>query len=107
MRPALLLVPIFSLCVARAALAQIASADQNAAGEHQNAAGEHQNAAGEHQNAAGEYGPSPAMPPAHKSLIPTINVAKAVGWPTGMMPRAAKVGANARTKPATPALDAA
>ena len=42
------------------------------------------------QNAAGEYGPSPVMPPAHKSLIPTLNVAKAVGWPTGMMPRAAK-----------------
>lgn len=64
-----LLVPIAALCVAHAALAQIASADQSA---------------------TGEYGPSPVLPPPHHSLIPTINIAKAVGWPKGMMPRAAK-----------------
>jgi glucose/arabinose dehydrogenase len=68
-RLALFLVPILALCVARAALAQIASADQHA---------------------TGEYGPSPVLPPPHKLLIPTMNIAKAKGWPQGMMPRAAK-----------------
>jgi glucose/arabinose dehydrogenase len=31
-------------------------------------------------------GPFPALPPPSKSLIPTVNIAPAVGWPTGTMP---------------------
>jgi glucose/arabinose dehydrogenase len=42
------------------------------------------------QDSAGEWGPHPTIPEAKKSLIPTVNVAKAEGWPAGMMPRAAK-----------------
>lgn len=34
-------------------------------------------------------GPTPQLPPPNKTLIPTINVAKAVGWPAGAMPTAA------------------
>ena len=34
-------------------------------------------------------GPSPQLPPPSTSLIPTINVAKAVGWPEGVTPVAA------------------
>jgi glucose/arabinose dehydrogenase len=37
-----------------------------------------------------EYGPHPAIGAPDKPLIPTLHVAKAVGWPTGAMPRAAK-----------------
>jgi glucose/arabinose dehydrogenase len=42
------------------------------------------------QDSAGEWGPHPTIPEPKKSLIPTTNVAKAEGWPAGMMPRAAK-----------------
>ena len=42
------------------------------------------------QDSAGEWGPHPTIPEPKKSLIPTVNVAKAQGWPAGMMPRAAK-----------------
>ena len=42
------------------------------------------------QNSAGEWGPHPTIPDPTKSLIPTVNVAKAQGWPAGMMPRAPK-----------------
>ncbi|OWQ48450.1 sorbosone dehydrogenase [Roseateles noduli] len=35
------------------------------------------------------YGPNPALPEPQKSLVPTINVAKAVGWPSGAKPQAA------------------
>ncbi|WP_431262240.1 PQQ-dependent sugar dehydrogenase [Roseateles chitinivorans] len=35
------------------------------------------------------YGPNPALPEPQKSLVPTINVAKAVGWPAGAKPQAA------------------
>jgi glucose/arabinose dehydrogenase len=38
---------------------------------------------------AGEYGPSPTLPQPKKSLIPTVNIAKAVGWPAGAMPSGA------------------
>jgi glucose/arabinose dehydrogenase len=34
-------------------------------------------------------GPSPQLPAPEKSVIPTVSVAKAVGWPQGMQPRAA------------------
>jgi glucose/arabinose dehydrogenase len=34
-------------------------------------------------------GPHPALPAPSKALIPTLNVAKAVGWPKGGQPRAA------------------
>ena len=34
-------------------------------------------------------GPTPALPPPSKSLIPTVKVAEAVGWPAGKMPQAA------------------
>ena len=37
---------------------------------------------------AGE-GPQPTLPPPNKTLIPTINVAPAVGWPAGKTPVAA------------------
>ncbi|MGA2399920.1 MAG: sorbosone dehydrogenase family protein [Steroidobacteraceae bacterium] len=42
------------------------------------------------QDSSGEWGPQPTIPIAKKSLIPTINVAKAEGWPAGMMPHAVK-----------------
>jgi glucose/arabinose dehydrogenase len=32
------------------------------------------------------YGPSPKLPEPHKTLIPTINIAKAVGWAEGQQP---------------------
>ncbi len=51
------------------------------------------------QPTAGEYGPSPTLPPPKKSLIPTLNVAKAAHWEGDAMPRAApglRVSAVAR-----------
>jgi glucose/arabinose dehydrogenase len=39
---------------------------------------------------AGEYGPTPTIDPPQKSLIPTLNIAKAVGWKNGVTPRAAR-----------------
>lgn len=35
------------------------------------------------------YGPDPALPEPNKSLIPTVNIAKATGWPGGAKPQAA------------------
>jgi glucose/arabinose dehydrogenase len=35
------------------------------------------------------FGATPALPEPEKSLIPTINVAKAIGWPAGAKPAAA------------------
>ena len=32
------------------------------------------------------YGPQPALPPPSKSLIPTVNIAPAKGWNTGLQP---------------------
>jgi glucose/arabinose dehydrogenase len=34
-------------------------------------------------------GPHPALPPPHATLLPTVNIAKAVGWPPGASPVAA------------------
>src|SRR6266542_3455001 len=34
-------------------------------------------------------GPNPALPPPSKSLIPTVNIAPAKGWPAGVKPVAA------------------
>ncbi|MFM9915373.1 MAG: PQQ-dependent sugar dehydrogenase [Rhizobacter sp.] len=34
-------------------------------------------------------GPQPTLPPPRPSLIPTVNIAPAVGWPAGMTPQAA------------------
>src|ERR1700719_3330730 len=42
------------------------------------------------EESAGEYGPSPEIVPPTKSLLPTINVAKAEGWESGTTPRTAK-----------------
>lgn len=42
------------------------------------------------QDSVGEWGASPTIPDIQKKLIPTLNVAKAQGWPAGMMPHAAK-----------------
>ncbi|MDH0866104.1 sorbosone dehydrogenase family protein [Mitsuaria sp. GD03876] len=42
------------------------------------------------------YGPNPALPEPQKGLLPTINVAKAVGWPAGAKPQAATGLAVAR-----------
>jgi glucose/arabinose dehydrogenase len=39
---------------------------------------------------AGEYGPTPVIPAPTKSVIPTLNVAKAQGWQEGQAPRSAK-----------------
>ncbi len=36
------------------------------------------------------FGPKPVLPAPEKSLIPTINVAKAIGWPAGAKPTAAQ-----------------
>ncbi|UXH80878.1 PQQ-dependent sugar dehydrogenase [Roseateles amylovorans] len=35
------------------------------------------------------FGPNPALPEPAKALVPTINVAKAIGWPTGVQPQPA------------------
>ncbi|NKF24607.1 PQQ-dependent sugar dehydrogenase [Solimonas marina] len=35
------------------------------------------------------YGPDPALPKADAALIPTVNVARAAGWPADLHPRAA------------------
>jgi len=42
------------------------------------------------QPTASEYGPSPSLPAPEKSLIPTLNVAKAERWQGNAMPKAAK-----------------
>ena len=31
-------------------------------------------------------GPTPVLPPPHPTLIPTVNIAPAVGWPAGAAP---------------------
>lgn len=36
------------------------------------------------------YGPHPQLPEAHERMIPTVNPARAVGWPKGVKPVAAK-----------------
>ena len=41
------------------------------------------------ESPASEYGPSPELPLPKKSILPTMHVAKAVGWPTGGKPIAA------------------
>ena len=41
------------------------------------------------QMTASEYGPSPSLPAPHQSLIPTVRIAKAVGWTKDAKPRAA------------------
>lgn len=35
------------------------------------------------------YGPHPTLPEPNKTLIPTVNIAKATGWPEGAKPQAA------------------
>jgi glucose/arabinose dehydrogenase len=35
-------------------------------------------------------GPDPVLPPPNPSLIPTVDIAPAVGWPDGVQPRAAR-----------------
>ncbi|MCP9338424.1 PQQ-dependent sugar dehydrogenase [Stutzerimonas xanthomarina] len=35
------------------------------------------------------YGPDPALPAPNKTLIPTVNIAEATGWPEGRTPQAA------------------
>ena len=40
--------------------------------------------------AEASYGPAPQLPEPNKTLVPTINIAKAVGWPEGMEPIAAE-----------------
>jgi glucose/arabinose dehydrogenase len=35
------------------------------------------------------YGPNPKLPPPHQSLVPTIEVAPATGWPAGVTPKPA------------------
>jgi glucose/arabinose dehydrogenase len=37
-----------------------------------------------------EFGPSPTLGPAEISLLPTVHIAKAVGWPAGAQPHAAE-----------------
>ncbi|MQW88549.1 PQQ-dependent sugar dehydrogenase [Sinorhizobium saheli] len=38
----------------------------------------------------GGYGPNPVLPKPRPTLIPTINIAEATGWPGGAMPKPAK-----------------
>ncbi|HEX4378204.1 MAG TPA: sorbosone dehydrogenase family protein [Steroidobacteraceae bacterium] len=40
----------------------------------------------EPSGSAGEYGPTPQLPAPDKSIIPTVKIAKAVGWPAGAAP---------------------
>ncbi len=51
------------------------------------------------QSTDGEYGPTPVLPAPEKSLLPTLNIAKAKPWSQGAMPTAAsglRVSAVAR-----------
>ena len=34
-------------------------------------------------------GPTPVLPPPHQTLVPTVNIAHAIGWPAGATPSAA------------------
>src|ERR1700719_3212071 len=34
-------------------------------------------------------GPNPELPPPHRTLLPTVNIAPAKGWPAGAAPTAA------------------
>lgn len=47
-------------------------------------------ACGQSQSQTGPvgYGPNPALPEPHKSLIPTVKVSEVVGWPQGVTPTA-------------------
>jgi len=45
--------------------------------------------AGSAEPGAVGYGSNPALPPPESYLIPTVNVAKAVGWPAGIQPKPA------------------
>ncbi|PZR37338.1 sorbosone dehydrogenase family protein [Caulobacter segnis] len=47
-------------------------------------------ACGQSQSQTGPvgYGPNPALPEPHKSLIPTVKVSEVVGWPAGVTPKA-------------------
>ncbi|WP_415845511.1 PQQ-dependent sugar dehydrogenase [Stutzerimonas zhaodongensis] len=38
--------------------------------------------------AEASYGPDPKLPEPNETLVPTVNIAKAVGWPDGMKPLA-------------------
>ena len=40
-------------------------------------------------DAAAGVGPNPTLPPVNHTLIPTVHIAKAVGWPSGARPLAA------------------
>ena len=44
---------------------------------------------GSHLPFSAGVGPDPTLPPPHRELIPTVNVAPAVGWPAGRTPTAA------------------
>ena len=35
------------------------------------------------------FGPQPVLPPPHRTLIPTVNFARTIGWPAGATPTAA------------------
>jgi glucose/arabinose dehydrogenase len=39
--------------------------------------------------ASSGFGPQPTLPPPNQTLIPTVNIAPAKGWPTGVIPLAA------------------
>jgi glucose/arabinose dehydrogenase len=41
------------------------------------------------ESTASEFGPSPALGAPEKSLMPTLHIAKAIGWPAGSKPTAA------------------
>jgi len=60
-----------AICIAGLALALAACNEQDTAATEQT------------------FGPSPTLPAPENSLIPTINVAKAIGWPAGGKPTAA------------------
>ena len=34
-------------------------------------------------------GPNPTLPPPSEALVPTVNLARATGWPEGAMPKPA------------------
>ena len=48
------------------------------------------------------YGPNPTLPEPDESLIPTVNIAEATGWPAGQMPTAAS---GLRVRPFAKGLD--
>ena len=48
------------------------------------------------------YGPTPALPAPNKTLLPTVHIAPARGWPPGAKPQAAPANVKDNTAASMP-----